>query len=200
MRKLFLALSILPQIYLAQNAFFKSYGGTGNDIGENVISTKDGGFCVVGATESFGNGLMDLYLFKTDSIGDVLWTKTFGGPNIDYGNDVTQTNDSGFIACGYSNSIGLDYNIFIVKVNNQGIHQWTKNIGGNNWDFAYGITQSFLNPSQFYIVGKTYSYGQGNGDAFVLKINSQGDTLWMKTYGGQETDYFNEVINLCLQE
>ena len=178
---------------LSQNVFFRAYGGNGNDFGEEVIETNDSNFVAVGGTESFGNGLMDLYLFKTDSIGDVLWTKTFGGPNIDYGNDVTQTNDSGFIACGYSNSIGLDYNIFIVKVNNQGIHQWTKNIGGNNWDFAYGITQSFLNPSQFYIVGKTYSYGQGNGDAFVLKINSQGDTLWMKTYGGQETDYFNEV-------
>lgn len=178
----------------AQSVFFKSYGGDGNDFGEEVIETTDSSFVAVGGTESFGNGLMDLYLFKIDSIGDVEWTKTFGGPNIDYGNDVVETDDNGYIACGYSNSIGLDYNIFIVKVSSDGTHQWTKNIGGNNWDFANSITQSSLNPSQYYIVGETYSSGQGNGDAFILKINNNGDTLWMKTIGGQENDYFNDVI------
>ena len=100
----------------SQSVFFKSYGGDGNDFGEEVIETNDSSFVAVGGTESFGNGLMDLYLFKTDSIGDVEWTKTFGGPNIDYGNDVVETDDNGYIACGYSNSIGLDYNIFIVNL------------------------------------------------------------------------------------
>jgi hypothetical protein len=181
-------------ILTSQSVFFKSYGGEGNDFGEEVIESNDSGFVAIGGTESFGNGLMDLYLFKIDSIGDIIWTKTFGGPNIDYGNDVIETNDNGYIACGYSNSVGLDYNIFIVKVNSEGVHQWTKNIGGNNWDFAYSIAQSFLDPSEYYIVGETYSYGQGNGDAFVLKMNNNGDTLWMKTFGGQENDFFNEVI------
>ncbi len=191
---LIIYLTVSANFLISQSVFFKSYGGDGNDFGEEVIETNDSCFVTIGGTESFGNGLMDLYLFKIDSIGDVLWTKTFGGPNIDYGNDVVETNDNGFIGCGYSNSIGLDYNIFIVKVNSEGIHQWTKNIGGNNWDFANGITQSISNPSQYYIVGETYSLGQGNGDAFVLKINNNGDTLWMKTFGGQENDFFNEVI------
>jgi len=185
---------LLSNCILSQSVFFKSYGGDGNDYGEEVIETNDSCFVAVGGTESFGNGLMDLYLFKTDSIGDVLWTKTFGGPNIDYGKDVVETNDNSYIVCGYSNSVGLDYNLFFVKVNSDGTHQWTKNIGGSNWEFANGITQSTTNPSLYYIVGETYSSGQGNGDAFILKINNNGDTLWMRTFGGQENDFFNEVI------
>ena len=90
MRKLFWLILILPHFNLAQNAFFKSYGGTGNDIGENVISTKDGGFCMIGATESFGNVLTDLYVIKTDEYGVVEWHSTFGGPNIDYWKSIVE--------------------------------------------------------------------------------------------------------------
>ena len=112
---IFFVTTIFCIVTTSQTTFFKSLGGDLNEYGEAVIATKDSGFLAIGATESFGNGLMDLYLFKIDSIGDVEWTKTFGGPNIDYGNDVVETDDNGYIACGYSNSIGLDYNIFIVN-------------------------------------------------------------------------------------
>ena len=71
---------------------------------------------MIGATESFGNGLTDLYVIKTDENGVVEWHSTFGGPNIDYGKSIVETNDSSFIACGYSNSLNLDYDIFVVKM------------------------------------------------------------------------------------
>ena len=109
MKKIFILFLSIPILFHGQTSFFKSIGGAGNDIGQNVISTKDGGFCIVGATESFGNGLTDLYIIKTDVNGQVEWHRTFGGPNIDFGNDIVETNDSSFIACGYSNSINLDY-------------------------------------------------------------------------------------------
>ena len=88
----------------SQTTFFKSFGGDLNEYGEAVIATKDSGFLAIGATESFGNGLTDFYLIKLDHKGDFLWHKTFGGSGIDYGKDIIETPDSGFIACGYSNS------------------------------------------------------------------------------------------------
>ena len=180
--------------YNAQNTFFNSYGGSGNDFGENISYCMDSGFVIVGGTESYGNGLMDLYILKIDSSGDVDWHKTFGGPNIDYGKDIIQTNDSGYIACGYSNSQNMDYDIFLVKTNQIGNHVWTKRYGGDNWDFGHKIIQSKINPNEFFIVGQSYSYGNGNGDGFVLKINAQGDSLWMKTYGGTQNDLFNDIL------
>ena len=177
-----------------QNIFFQSYGGSGNDYGENIISTIDSGFLAIGATESYGNGLTDMYFVKTDIKGNVLWHKTFGGPNIDYGKSVVQTLDSGFIACGYSNSENLNYDIFLVKVNKNGILQWSKKIGGIDWDFGNKIIRSVVDSNHFYVVGKTFNYGSINGDGFVLKINSLGDSLWMKTYGGNMEDEFKDII------
>lgn len=179
---------------IGQNTFFKSYGGSGNDYGESVISCKDSGFCVVGGTESYGHGLMDLYIVKTNKTGDFQWHKTFGGPGIDLGKEIIQTNDSNFIACGYSNSLNLNYSIYLVKIDQLGNEIWTKRFGGNDWDFGYKIIESKADPNNYFITGKTYSYGAGNSDAFLMKINNQGDSLWMKTYGSSGNDVFNDII------
>ncbi len=193
MKKLLLLFLVLPQMIIAQNSFFKSYGGTGNDIGENVISTKDGGFCIIGATESFGNGLTDLYVIKTDHNGVVEWHRTFGGPNIDYGKSIVETNDSSFIACGYSNSVNLDYDIFVVKMDKNGNHLWTKRYGGTDWDFSYQIIASKYDLNHYYITGDSYSNSAGNNDATILKINDNGDLIWMKHYGGSQSEIFSDI-------
>ena len=193
MRKLFWVILILPHFNLAQNAFFKSYGGTGNDIAENVISTKDGGFCMIGATESFGNGLTDLYVIKTDEYGVVEWHSTFGGPNIDYGKSIVETNDSSFIACGYSNSLNLDYDIFVVKMDKHGNHIWTKRFGGSDWDFSSQIKASKFDLNHYFIAGDSYSNSMGNNDAIVLKINDNGDLIWMHKFGGDLNDVYSDI-------
>lgn len=180
-------------ISISQNTFFQSYGGNLNDYGEEIIATKDNGFIAIGATESFGNGLTDMYIIKLDSNGNVQWHKTFGGPNIDYGKDIVQTADSGFIACGYSNSQNLDYDIFVVKINKNGDLDWSKRFGGDDWDFGNKIINSKIDSNHFYIVGQTYSFGNHNGDGFVLKINSLGDSLMMNTYGGNQEDRFEDI-------
>ena len=180
-------------ISISQNTFFQSYGGNLNDYGEEIIATKDNGFIAIGATESFGNGLTDMYIIKLDSNGNVKWHKTFGGPNIDYGKDIVQTTDSGFIACGYSNSQNLDYDIYVVKINKNGDLDWSKRFGGDDWDFGNKIINSKIDSNHFYIVGQTYSFGNHNGDGFVLKINSLGDSLMMNTYGGNQEDRFEDI-------
>lgn len=193
MKKIIILFLSIPILFHGQTSFFKSIGGAGNDIGQNVISTKDGGFCIVGATESFGNGLTDLYIIKTDVNGQVEWHRTFGGPNIDFGNDIVETNDSSFIACGYSNSINLDYQIFVVKVDKNGNLIWANRYGDEDWDFSNAIVCSKHDPNHFLIAGESYNNSAGNSDGIVLKIDSNGNVIWTKTYGGINKDFFNSI-------
>ena len=72
--------------------------------------------------------------------------------------------------------------------------EWSKRYGGADWDFGNKIIKSKINPNNFYVVGQTYNYGSVNGDGFVLKINSFGDSLWMKTYGGNLEDKLEDII------
>ena len=194
MKKLITIMLFIPFICNGQGTFFRSYGGSGNDFGEAVLLTSDSCYLVVGATESFGNGVTDLYVFKVDALGDYLWSNIYGGPNIEYGTDAVELDDGSFLLCGYSNSSNFDYDYYIVKIDEDGQHQWTKRYGGEDWDLAYSICEINHSNKGFIIAGETYSYGLGNTDAYLIKINEDGDTLWTKTYGGNEKDVFNEVI------
>ena len=185
---------LLPIIGIGQISFFKSYGGPGNDFGEAVVSTVDSHYVVVGASESFGNGATDLYAFKIDSLGEYVWSRTFGGPNIDYGTDVVELDDGSFLLTGYSNSFSVGYDIFLVKIQSNGTHQWTKTIGGSDWDFCYAAYETKNSTPGIILAGETYSYGNGKSDAYLVKVDTNGDTLWTKTFGGIENDYFKDII------
>ena len=91
------------------------------DSSGNVIETLDGGFVISGTTRSYGNGGQDMWLIKTDVLGNIIWTKTYGGNSIDEANYVQQTNDGGYILVGesWSDSNGLS-DIKVIKTNNLG--------------------------------------------------------------------------------
>ena len=163
--------------------FKKVYGGNGYDYGYSVIQTYDKGYAISGTTSSSGNGNTDAFILKTDSLGILLWHKTFGGINVDQAYSIKETADTGLIIAGYTNSFGHGgYDMYVIKTNKQGDTLWTKTYGGTNWDFAYSIEQT--NDKGYIITGGTYSYGNGNEDMYLVKIDSVGDTLWTKTYGG----------------
>ncbi len=163
--------------------FEKVYGGSGYDYGNSVIQVFDKGYVVAGNTTSYGNGNNDVYLIKTDSNGYTQWQRTFGGINVDQSFSVKQTRDSGLVIAGYTNSFGHGgYDMYVIRTDRNGDTLWTKTYGGSNWDFAYSIDTT--NDGGFIVAGGTYSYGKGDEDMYLVKLNALGDTLWTKTYGG----------------
>jgi hypothetical protein len=86
----------------------KTYGGSQNDKGNAVLNTSDGGYAIVGYTESFGIGEKDVFLIKTDSNGNKLWERTFGGERDDEGNSILQLSDGGYIIAGNTHSLASD--------------------------------------------------------------------------------------------
>ena len=189
---IYIFLILNPTVFWGQTTFFNSYGGQGNDHGKSIITTIDTAYAVIGATESFGSGNTDMYLFKIDSLGNLLWSKTYGGSNVDWGMDLKQTVDTGYILTGYSNSDSWDYDIYVVKTNSVGDSLWTNTYGGSDWDFSYSIATTI--DSGYIIAGETYSYGSGLSDGYAIKLDSLGDTLWTKTFGGAGKDVFKDVI------
>jgi hypothetical protein len=211
----------------------RTYDGGLNDYGIFVQQTTDGGYIICGSTESFGSGNSDVWLIKTDGIGDTLWTKAFGGNNDENGGDVQQTSDGGYIICGskvnsfssvnydvwliktdgigdtlWTNSILMGYGIFsssvrqtidggyvicgtvdfgspdhrgfLIKADVNGDQQWIQFFGGFSMDGLFDVKQT--TDSGFIVCGYTYSYGwNGNEDVWLIKTDNNGDTLWTKT-------------------
>lgn len=172
---------------LGDTLWTKTYGGTNWDKGQSVQQTLDGGYIITGWTQSFGSGVVDAYLIKTDTLGDTLWTKVYGGPNIDEGYSVRQTMDGGYIITGRTTSYGAgDYDVYLLKTNASGDTIWTRTYGGTFPDMGLSVQQTM--DEGFIIVGGTSSFGAGGDEVYVIKTDSLGDTLWTRAQGGTLND------------
>ena len=187
------AFPLLSQI--PEPLWVRNFGGTGDDAARDIAPVHDGGWIVTGFTTSYGNGGQDLYLIRLDADGDTLWTCAAGGSEDDVGRAVIETSDHGFIAVGYTYSFGAgNDDVYIVKVDSVGNILWSKTYGGYSADEAYDITA--YGDSAFLIAGRTYSFGAGNFDVYLLAIDLNGDTFWTRTYGGDITDGAWRVVPL----
>ncbi|MBK7378761.1 MAG: T9SS type A sorting domain-containing protein [Ignavibacteriales bacterium] len=159
----------------------KTYGGVGDDYAYAMKQTNDGGFIIGGATNSFGAGGLDYYIIKTDSLGDTLWTKTFGEVNDDicWGLEVVE---DGYVLAGEKNS-----NLYLLKTDLNGQYIWERIYGNSGDDIAYNIRS--VKDVSFLIVGKT---GTPTERAWLLKTNLLGDTLWTRKYG-ESYDSFRQA-------
>jgi len=161
----------------------RTYGGSGDDRGYSIAQTSDGGYIIAGETEPLGADDSDIYLVKTDSAGDTLWTHTYGGSDYDRGRSVAQTSDGGYIIVGRTVSFGAGYeDVYLVKTDADGDTLWTRTYGGDLWDC--GNTIANTTDGGYIIAGYTYSFGIGEVNIYLIKINNDGDTLWTRTYGG----------------
>jgi len=173
-------------------AWTKTFGGADLDDGSSVQQTSDGGYIIAGSTYSYGAGGTDFYLIKTDISGNVSWTKTFGGANMEWAQSVRQTTDGGYIITGSTTSFGAGGNdIYLVKTDANGNVIWTKIVGEWNNEIGYDVQQTF--EGGYVIVGYTSSIGAGEADVYLVKTNVNGDTIWTKTIGGSNIDFGYDV-------
>jgi len=186
---IFILLAGILTVIPVQAGWIKTYGIEYNyEWGMKIQQTSDGGFVVFGNISS-GPGSNDMWLVKTDAQGDTQWTKTYGGVAPDYCYcycySGQQTFDGGYIIAGITESlVEGNADIWFVKTNAVGDTQWTKTYGGTGYDEAYSIQQT--DDGGYIITGSRDGPDWRHpGDMWLLKTDSDGDTLWTKTWAAE---------------
>ncbi|WP_299435767.1 hypothetical protein [uncultured Aquimarina sp.] len=188
----------------------KTYGGTGDDRGQKIIKTNDGGYALVGYSRSndgdvsTNEGLQDYWIVKINAVGEIQWEKSFGFPGLDRAFSIVQTNDNGYFITGFldvsaSNGEGNDDfqkhgvgEFWGIKLNAAGEKEWRRYFGGTNNDRSYDVVQTEDNG--FLMIGSSESddfditNSNGSYDFWVVKVNTEGTKVWEKSYGGSEID------------
>lgn len=170
----------------------QTYGDSKDDEGYDVVQTSDGGYLVAGGTKSYGAGLVDLWLIKTDSTGEILWEQVLGGTKNDVANSLLVLENGEGLVVGTTASYGAGSNdVWLVKTSVEGEILWNITIGGTGFDNGREILQS--SDSGYLIVGETSSYGLGWNDVWLVKVDPDGAVSWNKTYGGSMNDVGKSV-------
>jgi hypothetical protein len=167
----------------------RQFGGERWDKAPALQLTEDGGYVFAGSTYPYPYDitLLDFYLVKTNANGDSVWTQTYGGEDYERGNAMDQTSDGGYVIAGGIERLDWTNDMYVVKTDALGDTMWTRTYGGLETESAYGIEQT--EDGGYVIFGHTLSYGAGGADFYLLKIDSLGDTLWTRTYGGSDTEF-----------
>jgi uncharacterized delta-60 repeat protein len=128
-----------------------------------------------------------------DATTNSTFAKTIGGSSEDIDFSITQSSDGGYVVAGRTTSFGAgSFDFYVVKLDSAGNVEWTKTIGGSDWDEAYSIIQS--SDGGYVVAGETSSFGAGGFDFYVVKLDSAGNVEWTKTIGGSYSDVAYSII------
>lgn len=166
-----------------------TFGGNNDDEAYSVRQTTDGGYIMAGYTKSSGAGGTDVLLIKTDTAGNAVWNRTFGGAQDDEAYCVQQTTDGGYIVAGATSSFGSagSRDVWLVKTDSSGVETWRRSLGGFGSDGARFVQQT--SDGGYVITGWTYSYGPGSvGNAWLVRTDVSGNALWNRAFGGTDVD------------
>jgi len=174
-----------------------TYGGPKLEGGNNVIQTADGGYLVSGHTEDFGAQDCDAFLMKMDKNGNRDWLKVYGGEKDDIGEGVIELPGGGYIFAGITASWGNTDNserrhVYFVRTNAGGDVLWTKYYAGKDVEYGYSIAPVY--DGGFLAVGYSSSWGHGETDGWILRLNASGDTLWTRLYQNNGDSKFYKIL------
>lgn len=189
------------------------FGGNFTDTPESIIQTNDNGFIIVGSSDSTDTdisnniGTYDFWVIRISSSGDLIWEKSFGGNQIDEARAITKSDDGNYIIAGdtRSNDNNISNNkggadLWLIKISSSGDLIWERTIGGSNFDVARAIVKSQNNG--FILSGSSRSSdlnvaeNKGQNDAWVLKVDNNGNLDWETTIGGSNIDFSYSVAEL----
>ena len=167
----------------------RTIGGSSLDWCFDLQITTDGGYILVGQTHSYGAGESDVYLVKTDSLGNEEWFRTYGDRRQDWGRGVQQTSDGGFIITGHTSSFGTaDQSVYLVKTDSLGNEIWYRTFGQGNMGVNAGYCVQQTSDGGYILTGNT-SPTVGGYDVLLLKTDSLGNEEWRRTFGGGYNDF-----------
>jgi len=197
----------------------KTYGGTNDDRGKQIIQTSDGGFALIGYSTSSdidvteNAGSQDFWMVKLDISGNISWEKSFGFSGIDSGFSILQSSDNGYLltgtldvtsSSGEGNSRSLstkhaggDY--WVIKLDVNGNKLWSRYFGGTFTDTPHDAIET--EDKGFIIVGGSDSddvditANNGSYDFWIIKISNSGDLVWEKSFGGSEIDEAHAITD-----
>lgn len=213
-----LRLSILSAIFgincyaqAPETEWQNTYGGSGKESSEKGIPTSDGGYIAVSTTTSVDGDLAGLdgsgniWVVKLNSAGEIIWSDIYGGSGGEFGRDIIQTTDGGYMVTGQSASNDGDVtgahgsaDVWLLKLDDSGNIEWQKTYGGSGFDEAWNVKQT--NDGGYVFLawsnstdGDLDSSNRGDFDLWIVKTNATGDIIWKKTYGGSDKEFADEI-------
>jgi predicted secreted protein len=171
------------------------YGGSLSDRGNRLIPDSNGGYLLAGYTQSYGAGGYDVWLIKINSSGVPLWQKTYGDTLDDYAFSVIPAENKGYIIAGTTTSTKYGkYDLWVFQVDSMGNLGWQTIMGGDDQDQARSIKQT--SDGGYIIAGYTVTDLDRQYDLWLVKLDSNGDSLWSKTFGGNYRDAGISVLEM----
>jgi hypothetical protein len=168
----------------------KTYGGDAWDEAFGLVETAKGDLVLCGYTKAQEK---HLWIIKLDEYGNSIWGKTYKAKPVSEAKDIIIARDSNIVVAGYSiKPYSYQSDLWIVKLNQQGEKLWDKNYGGVAEECANSITEAY--DGGYVMAGVTSTTKDFQDDAWVIKVDSTGEKLWERTFGGSKPDYANDII------
>lgn len=176
---------ISPQPLPLDAVWMHVYGGRYADGAWSLRETSDGGYAVIGYTVENDT---DLWVLKLNSSGEIEWARTYGGPGDDAGYGIDEVKGGGFIAVGTTDSFGPGgEKLWVLRLDDSGNLLWDRVLGGliTDGEAGWSVRDS---GDGFVIAGSTRSFGSGNKDLWMIKLDRNGGVLWSKAFGRSQDD------------
>lgn len=200
-------LLIILSIFLISSSltaqWARTYGTIADDIPRSIIKAIDEGYIIIGNSDpgtGYNYSVGFLWIMKISEDGTILWQQTIKPARDNtYGGayDIRITKDHGYIMVGRFESMvgyyeGWDVSLLILKLTKNGDIEWHKEYGGSGYDKGLSVLET--DDNGYMVAGTTLSFGAGRRDAWILKLDSQGDIEWQKTYGGADNDGIQDIV------
>lgn len=170
----------------------KCYGGIKDELVNSIDQTANNGYILAGSTNSFCADSLDVFIVRTNSGGDTLWSKRYGGNDNEWANSIKQSNDGGYIIAGTTQSFGAgNKDIYLIHTDANGNVVWSKTYGGIGDE--EGNSVQLTDDGGYIIAGSTKSFGAGGNDAYLIKTDSSGNLIWSKTFGDAGDDVGKDI-------
>ncbi len=182
----------ITQNIQAQIKFFNIYTNNGYDFGEGVCQLSDSSYLITGSSSSFGEAPAQAFILHVDSLGNRLWSNAYGGAESDWGRRIFAVEGDGIYVAGYTNSFGNGlFDFYFFKTDFQGNLLFEKTYGGSKFEKLHGAVM--MPDTTFILVGETSSNDTEVEDMYLMRLKSNGDTIWTKTIGSTGKDIAKNV-------